>query len=220
MGRIDERLQGALTDLSQELGLDLESALKPLMTHDKLTDLATAHGVLVAPFHERVHLDSKKLPNIPAAPTLDQMKQHCDILHQKRSRRSLFEDCRCKLPLIGKRRHHRILSPLTALLAIFPFIARWPELLRDTTTYRVNVPRLEQFYHDTLTTPWHKELRKAVDSTIENAVKEAWRAAEETRLKVNAGTEQDHLRLLLAAKGSLYFAVAMLSHLLGGAEGQ
>jgi hypothetical protein len=178
-----------------------------------------ALGVLVAPFHERFHLDSKKLPNMPPAPTLDEMKQHCDIFHPKSSIQALFEDCRCKLPLIGKRRHRRILSPLTALLAIFPFLARWPELLHDTPpSYRVNVPRLEQFYRDHLTTPWQSELRKVVDSTIENAVKEAWRAVEETRSKVNADTKQDYLRLLVAAKGSLHFAVAMLPHLFGGAE--
>src|SRR5258706_8698698 len=221
MGRIDERLQGALNDLSQELGLDLESALEPLTTHDSPTDLATAHGVLVAPIHERVHLDSKKLPNIPPAPTLDEMKQHCDIFHPKRSRRSLFEDCRCKLPLIGKRRHHRILSPLTALLATFPFLVRWPELLRDTPpSYCVNVPRLEQFYRDDSITPWQNELRKVVDSTIENAIKEAWRVVEETRSKVNADTEQEYLRLLLAARGNLNFAVAILQHLVFGMETQ
>ena len=220
-GRIDELLRGTLIDLAQELAQSLESDLEPLMAHDLLTDLATAHGVLVAPFHERVHLVLKKSPNIPTAPTLDGIKQHCDIFHPKRSIRSLFEDCRCKLPLIGKRRHHRILSPLTALLATFPFLVRWPELLHDTPPfYRVNVPRLEQFYRDNLTTPWQDELRKMVDSTIENAVEEAWRAVEETRSKLNADTEQDYLRLLLAAKVSLDFVVAMLPHLVSGVGAQ
>jgi hypothetical protein len=224
MGGIDERLQAALDALSQELIQVLGSALKPLMTREMSalpTDRAIAFGILVAPFHERFHLDSKMLPNVPPTPTLDEIKQHCDVFRTKSSKQALFEDCRCKLPLIGKRRHHRILSPLTAFFAIFPFLARWSELLRDTPpSYRVNVPRLEQFYRDSLTIPWHDELRKMVDSFIENAVKEAWRAVEETRSKVNADTEQDYLRLLLAAKGSLHLTVAMLPHLLSGAEAQ
>jgi len=224
MGRIDERLQAALDDLSQELVQVLGSALEPLMTRELAalpTDQATVFGILVAPFHERFHLVSKKLPKVPPTPTLDEIKQHCDIFRPKSSKQALFEDCRCKLPLIGKRRHHRILSPLTAFLAILPFLARWSELLRDSPpSYRVDVPRLEQFYRDNLTTPWHDELRKMIDSSIENAVKEAWRAVEETRSKVNADTEQDYLRLLLVAKGSLHFAVAMLPHLLGDAEAQ
>ena len=222
MGRIDGRLQTALDSLSQELVQDLGGALEPLRMRELSalpTDLAAALGVIVAPFHERLHLDSKKLPNTPPTPTLDEIKQHCNIFRPKSSIQGLFEDCRRKLPLIGKRRHHRALSPLTALLAIFPFLVRWPELLHDTPpSYRVTVPRLEQLYRDNLTTPWHNELRKVVDLTTENAVKEAWRAVEETKSKVNADTEQDYLRLLLAAKGCLHFVVAILPHLFGGAE--
>ena len=222
MGRIDGRLQAALNGLSQELVQVLESALEPLMTRELSalpTDLAAALGISVAPIHERLHLDSKKLPDTPPIPTLDELKQHCEIFRPKSSIQALFEDCRRRLPLIGKRRHHRALSPVTALLAIFPFLVRWPELLHDTPpSYRVNVPRLEQFYRDNLTTPWHNELRKAVDLTFEGAVKEALRAVEETKSKVNADTEQDYLRLLLATKGILHFAVAILPHLFGGAE--
>lgn len=222
MGRIDERLRAVLDELSQALAQDLGNASESLITRELSalpTDLATSLGIFVAPFHERFHLDSKKLPNIPPIPSLDEIKQHHDLFRPKSSIWVLFEDCRRKLPLIGKRRHHPIISPLTALLAILPFIARCPELLSDTTTYRVNVPRLEQFYRDTLTTPWHMELRNVVDSTMENAVKEAWRVAEETRAKVNADME-DHLRQLLAAKGSLHVAVAILQYILGGAEAQ
>lgn len=222
MRGIDERLQAAMDDLLQELVQVLRSDLEPLVTRE-LSALPTdlVKGILVVPFHERFHLESKKLPNISQTPTLDEIKQHCDIFRPKSSIQALFEDCRRKLPLIGKRRRHRILSPLTALLAIFPFLTRWPELLHDTPpSYRVNIPRLEQFYRDNLTTPLHNELRKMVDSTIENAVKEPWREAEETRSKLNAEMEQDYLRLLLVAKGSLSFAVAMLPHLISGAEAQ
>lgn len=220
MRGIDERLQVALDDLPQELVQVLRSDLEPLVTRE-LSALPTAllQAYLVAPFHERLHLESKMLPNTSQTPTLDEMKQYCDIFRPKSSIQALFEDCRRKLPLIGKRRRHRILSPLTALLAIFPFLTRWPELLHDTPpSYRVSIPRLEQFYRDNLTTPWHDELRKMVDSTIEYAIKEPQRAVEETR--VNAGMKHDYLRLLLAAKGSLHFAVAMLPHLISGAEAQ
>ena len=217
-GRIDEHLRGALDHLSKALAQDLDSALEPLAMRELAvlpTDLATALGITVAPFHERLRMDSKELPT----PTLDEIKQHCDIFHPKSSVQTLFEDCRCKLPLIGKRRHRRIFSPITALLAVVPFLARWHELLHDTPpSYRTNIPRLEQFYRDSLTTPWQNERRKVVDSSIENAFNEACRALEETRSKVNADMAQDHLRLLLAAKGSIHFVVAMLPHLLGGAE--
>ena len=224
MGRIAGRLQAALDDFSQELVQVLGSALGPLITRELSalsTDVAAALGITVTPLHERLHLDSKKLHNAPPTPTLDEIKEHCDIFHPKSATQALFEDCRCKLPLIGKRRHHRVLSPLTAILAIFPFLVRWPELLHDTPpSYRVNVPRLEQFYRDNLTTPWHNDLCRVVDSTIENAVKGALRAVEETKSKVIAGTAQNYLRSLLAAKGSLRFAVAILPYLLSGAEAQ
>ena len=214
MGRIDERLQGALDDISQELAQDLDSALGPLITRELSvlpTDLATTLGIPVAPLHERLRLASRKLPNILPMPTLDEIKQHCNIFHPKGSVHILFEDCRCKLPLIGKRRHRRIVSPITALLAVVPFLARWHELLHDKPpSYRTNIPRLEQFYRDNLTTPWQNERRKVVDSSIENAFKGTWRAVEETRSKVNANMAQDDLRRLLAAKGCLHFAVAML----------
>ena len=222
MGRIDERLQGALDDLSKELAQNLVNALEPLITQELSalpTDLAAALEIPVAPFHERLRFDPKNLLNILPTPTLDEMKQHCDIFHPKSSVQTLFEDCRRKLPLIGKRRHRRIFSPITALLAIVPFLARWHELLHDTLpSYRTTIPRLEQFYRDNLTTPWQDERRKVVDSDIENALKGALRAVEEARLKVNAEIAQDHLRLFLAAKGSLHFTVAMLPHLLGGAK--
>lgn len=220
-GRIGERLQGAFDRvISQELAQGLEDALGPLFARELSvlpTDLAAALGILVTPFHERFRLDSKTLPNIPPIPTLDEIKQHCDLVHPTGSVKALFEDCRHKLPLIGKRRRHRILSPLTALLAIFPFLLRWPELLHDTPpSYRVNILRLEQFYRDNLTTPWQNDLLKMVDSTIENGVKEVARAVEETRLKLNVEMKLDNLRLLLAAKGSLHFSVAVLPYLFGG----
>ena len=222
MGRIDERLQGALDDLSKALAQNLDNALEPLITRELSvlpTDLAAALEIPVTPFHERLRLDPKNLSNILPGRTLDEMKQHCDIVHQKSSVQTLFEDCRRKLPLFGKRRHRRIFSPITALLAIVPFLARWHELLQDAPpSYRTTIPRLEQFYRDNLTTPWQDERRKVVDSGIENAFKGALRAVEETRLKVNAKMAQDDLRLFLAAKGSLHFTVAMLPHLLSGVK--
>ena len=56
--------------MESQLAQGLECDLEPLMTHDLPTDLTTAHGVIIAPFHERVfHFDSKKSLNIPPALT-------------------------------------------------------------------------------------------------------------------------------------------------------
>jgi len=221
MGRIDEGLQGAFDDLSQELAQDLGNAFEYVVARELSalpTDLATALGIVVAPFHERFRLDSK-LPNMPPTPTLDEIKQYFAILRPKSSIKTLFKDCRRGLPLIGKRLQYRILSPFTAFLAIFPFLFRWPELLHDTPpSYSVSIPRLEQFYRDSLTTPWKNDVLKVVDSTIETGIREVWRAVEEARSKLNAHKKQDDIHRLLAAKGYLHFAVAMLPHLLGDVE--
>lgn len=193
-----------------------------------LSTLSDDDGILAGRVQERqVHIPVVSLLErvnrvglIDSNPQLDfdGLKSVCEVVRTRPATATVFKQCRAKVPFFGRRARSSIMLSAASLLAIFPFLYRWPHTQwSPPILYRFDGNALEQFLLDTVITPWMMETRGTVEAKLTEALEYTSKALGVVRSKIDTTIREreGHLMLLLATKGNLHGASTALMYLQG-----